>query len=130
MGLTTWKMQQNGGNIRKADVTVAKNYLYEQELKKLNLLVEQFLAFAETQAMSGKVMYMRDWIKKLGEILTMNDMDILTGAGKVSHDRAKLKAEKEFETYKKNEQLKDAENFKVLETSLKKLKITKKKKTD
>lgn len=65
MGLMTYANQKKGGKVRKTDVTIAKNYLNEDELKKLNLLVEQFLAFAETQAMSGKEMYMRDWIKKL-----------------------------------------------------------------
>ena len=124
MWLTTWKNQKDGWKIRKTDVSIAKNYLYERELKKLNLLVEQFLAFAETQAMSMKEMYMRNWIKKLGEILTMNDMDILADAGKISHDRAKLKAEKEYAKYKKNMALEEAKNIELLATSLKKLKTS------
>jgi hypothetical protein len=67
MGLKTWK----GEKIRKSDITVAKNYLSEDELKQLNLLVEQYLAFAEMQAQAKKPMYMKDWIKKLNDILTI-----------------------------------------------------------
>ena len=59
MGLTTWQ----GAKIRKTDVSIAKNYLKEEEISQLNLLVEQFLAFAENQARQKKVMYMTDWIK-------------------------------------------------------------------
>ena len=113
MGLTTWKNQWNGGKIRKDDVCVAKNYLDEWEIKKLNLLVEQFLAFAETQALSKKVMYMRDWISKLSEILKMNDMSILTDAGSISHEQAKAKAEKEYDRYKK---IVDTQEIEVLQT--------------
>ena len=69
MGLTTWK----GEKIRKYDVNIAKNYLTEAELSQLNLLVEQYLAFAENQARQQKVMYMQDWIKKLNDILIINE---------------------------------------------------------
>ncbi len=65
---------------------VAKNYLNEAELSQLNLLVEQFLAFAENQARQKKVMYMSDWIKKLNDILTINDNKILEHTGKISHE--------------------------------------------
>ena len=73
MGLTTWK----GEKIRKYDINIAKNYLTENELSQLNLLVEQYLAFAENQAKQQKVMYMQDWIKKLNNILTINENEIL-----------------------------------------------------
>ncbi len=84
MGLTSWQ----GDKIRKADVSIAKNYLKEDEISQLNLLVEQFLAFAENQARQKKVMYMTDWIKKLNDILAINENEILEHAGKISHQLA------------------------------------------
>ena len=95
MGLTSWQ----GARIRKADVSIAKNYLKEDEISQLNLLVEQFLAFAENQARQKKVMYMTDWIKKLNDILTINENEILEHAGKVSHQLAIEMAEAEYEKY-------------------------------
>lgn len=84
MGLSSFK----GEKVHKADISVAKNYLTLDELKQLNLLVEQFLSFAESQAMQRKMMYMKDWIKKLHDILTINEREILLDAGKVSHHLA------------------------------------------
>jgi hypothetical protein len=78
MGLSNWK----AGRIRKADVTVAKNYLEQEELHQLNLIVDQYLSFAELQARQRKPMHMRDWIEKLHGFLQLNDRDILKGAGK------------------------------------------------
>jgi len=101
MGLLTWK----GDKIRKSDVIIAKNYLTEQELKQLNLLVEQYLAFAEMQALNNEVMYMRDWIAKLNDILTINKKEILNHAGRISKKLADEIAEKEFEKYSKNRQM-------------------------
>jgi len=95
MGLTAWA----GEKIRKTDVGIAKNYLKQDELSQLNLLVEQFLAFAENQARQKKVMYMSDWIKKLNDILTINDNEILEHAGKISHEMALQLAEMEYEKY-------------------------------
>ena len=69
MGLTTWA----GTKVRKGDVTTAKNYLNEDEITALNLLVEQYLAFAEAQAQQRKPMYMKDWVKRLNDILTINE---------------------------------------------------------
>ena len=80
MGLTTWE----GARIRKADVSIAKNYLNEDELRALNNLAEQYLIFAEGQAMRRIAMTMQDWISKLEGFLTLNDREILQGAGKVS----------------------------------------------
>jgi len=119
MGLTSWQ----GSKIRKTDVSIAKNYLNESELSQLNLLVEQFLAFAENQARQKKVMYMADWIKKLNDILTINENDILEHAGKISHELAIQIAESEYEKYSK-ERL-TAEDLKALENlndEIKKLK--------
>ena len=80
MGLTSW----DGERIRKADVSVAKNYLNPDEIEKLNLLVDQYLSFAELQAKERRPMHMADWIKKLDAFLTLNERDILTHAGSVS----------------------------------------------
>lgn len=97
MGLTTWKSEK----IRKSDVTVAKNYLSEDELKQLNLLVEQYLAFAQAQAQAKKPMYMKDWIKKLNDILTINEREILEHAGKIRKKVANEMAAEEYTKYHK-----------------------------
>lgn len=86
--------------VLKKEVSIAKNYLSEQELGALKLLVEQYLAYAEAQAQAHKVMYMSDWIKKLGDILTMNDREILSHAGRISHDLALAKSEAEYGKFK------------------------------
>ena len=95
MGLTNWR----GGKVRKADVGIAKNYLNTDELAALNNLVEQYLVFAEGQAMRRVPMSMNDWITKLHGFLTINDRDILNHAGKISHDVAKTFAEAEYEQF-------------------------------
>jgi hypothetical protein len=95
MGLTNWR----GAKIRKDDVAIAKNYLAEPELAALNNLVEQYLVFAEGQAMRRVPMRMVDWITKLHGFLTINDRDILNHAGKISHQMAKELAENEYEKY-------------------------------
>ena len=84
LGLTNWR----GAVIRKHDVAIAKNYLTEPELAALNNLVEQYLIFAEGQAMRRVAMHMADWIKKLDAFLTLNERDILTHAGRISHEIA------------------------------------------
>ena len=100
MGLTNWRSDK----IRKSDVSIAKNYLNEEELRALNNLVEQYLIFAEGQAMRRIPMYMNDWIKKLDAFLNLNDRDILQNAGSISHELAKQNAEFEFEIFKQNQQ--------------------------
>jgi len=95
MGLTNWR----GAKVRKEDVAIAKNYLNEPELAALNNLVEQYLVFAEGQAMRRMPMYMRDWIAKLHGFLTINDRDILTHTGKISHQMAKELAEAEYDKF-------------------------------
>lgn len=119
MGLTTWQ----GSKIRKSDVGIAKNYLKEEELIQLNLLVEQFLAYAENQARREKVMYMKDWIKKLNDILTINENEILEHAGKISHLLAIEKAENEFDKFNKLQiKLEDLKALESLNVEIKKLK--------
>ena len=98
MGLTTWKNAPKG-RIRKADVTVAKNYLAEEELFTLNLIVSQYLEFAELQARSRKTMTMADWQRKLDDFLRLNDRDILTHGGRISQKLAQERAEAEFDRY-------------------------------
>ena len=92
MGLTNW----SGKRIRKSDVSVAKNYLTEEELLALNNLAEQYLVFAEGQAARRIAMTMHDWITKLEGFLKLNDREILQGAGLVSAELAKSHAEIEF----------------------------------
>lgn len=96
-GLTNWR----GVNPRKSDVATAKNYMAEEELSALNNIVEQYLVFAEGQAMRRLPMYMKDWIIKLDGFLKLNDRDILNHSGKVSAELAKQTAEEQYEIYKK-----------------------------
>jgi hypothetical protein len=125
MGLTNWR----GDKPRKEDVTIAKNYLKENELLVLNNLVEQYLVFASGQAMRRIPMYMNDWITKLEGFLTLNDRDILNNAGKISHQMAKELAESEYEKYRKNIIAEnDKQDMKELEEGLKKLENKRKKK--
>jgi hypothetical protein len=102
MGLMTWP----GRRPRKTDVAVAKNYLSEQELGDLNLIVSLYLDFAELQARSRRVMTMRDWIAKLDDFMRISDREILTHAGKVSHEAALARAEAEFEKFRRIEDAK------------------------
>ncbi len=96
MGLTSW----SGDKPRKGDVSVAKNYLNEDEIKALNLIVAAYLDFAELQAVTRKPMYMADWIRKLDDFIRISDREILTHAGKISHETARLKAEAEYDTFR------------------------------
>ena len=80
---------------------IAKNYLTEQELDLLNRIVTLYLDFAELQAVQRNAMTMRDWIEKLDDFLNLSGRDILTHAGKISHDAAMLKAHEEYEKYRK-----------------------------
>lgn len=97
MGLTNWR----GDKVRKDDAIIAKNYLNEKELLFLNNLIEQYLIFAEGQAMQRIPMKMKDWIKKLEEFLTINNRKILTNKGKISHQEAKQLAEKNYKKFNK-----------------------------
>jgi hypothetical protein len=95
MGLTNWR----GDKVRKQDIITAKNYLSEDELKSLNNLIEQYLVFAEGQAMRRITMTMADWLKKLDGFLSLNDRNILDHAGKISHQMAKQQAEQEYKQF-------------------------------
>lgn len=96
MGLTNWR----GEIITAKDAKVAKNYLGEVELKRLELLVEQFLSFAELRSVDRKPMYMRDWIEKLDGFLVLNDMEQLQGKGKVSRRDMEAKVRAELKKYR------------------------------
>ncbi|MCK5229077.1 MAG: virulence RhuM family protein, partial [Desulfobulbaceae bacterium] len=98
MGLTSWR----GSKVRKQDVVIAKNYLNEEELLALNNLVEQYLVFAEGQAMRRIPMHMANWIVKLDGFLSLNDRNILEHAGKISHQMAKELAEGECVRFHRN----------------------------
>jgi hypothetical protein len=97
MGLTTWA----GDKPRKTDVTIAKNYLAAEEIDALNRIVTAYLEFAELQALNRRAMHMADWIGKLDDFLRLSDREILTHAGKISHEAALLKAEGEFAKYRR-----------------------------
>ncbi len=85
--------------VRKSDVSIAKNYLAEDEMKLLGLLVEQYLAFAETMAQQRTPMYMQDWIARLDAIIQLNGRELLTHAGKISHQMALEKSSFEYDKF-------------------------------
>ena len=95
MGLTSWKADA----VRKADVTVAKNYLTEHEVEELNRIVVMFLDFAEDQARRRKQIFLDQWKTRLDEFLRFNDRDVLSHAGRVSRDAADRKAAEQYETF-------------------------------
>ena len=99
MGLTTWADAPEG-KIRKSDVTVAKNYLSQDEMKQLNRMVTAYLDFAENMTLRHIPLTMQDWEKRLNSFIEMFDYGILQDAGKVSAEIAKLHAETEFEKYR------------------------------
>ena len=99
VGMTNFK----GNYVTKDDVKIAKNYLTELEIKRLNLLVSGFLDFAEFQALEMKPMTMADWIKELDNQIIAHKRKVLEGKGKISHEQAIKKAEQEFEIYRKRE---------------------------
>ena len=99
MGLTNFK----GNYITSDDAKVAKNYLSEEELNILNLIVSQYLDFAELQATRQKAMTMQQWIDKLDEFLKISDSSVLVGAGKIKHEQAMVKAKREFKKYRDEE---------------------------
>lgn len=99
MGLTTWTNAPEGA-VRKRDIASAKNYLSQDEIDGLNRIVSAYLEFAELQAKAKRPMTMADWITKLDDFLRLSDREILTHAGKISHEMAKVKAEGEYEKYR------------------------------
>ncbi len=107
MGLTSFKDKY----ITAQDIKIAKNYLKENELKQLNLIVSLFLDFAELQATNERPMKMIDWIKKLDEFIKLSEKKLLTNAGKISEEKAGQKAEAEFEKYRKERDKKYISDF-------------------
>lgn len=99
MGLTNWPKGQT--HPRKADVAIAKNYLAPAEIEQLNLIVSLYLDFATLQATNRKPMYMRDWITKLDQFLQLSEREILTHAGTITAEAARLQAEQEYEKYQR-----------------------------
>lgn len=100
MGLTSTSAVSK---VRKQDITIGKNYLSEDELQALKLIVEQYLAFAEAQALAHRPMYMKDWKERLDLILKLNERNVLEGPGKISHELALEKAETEYHKFKEIE---------------------------
>ena len=120
MGLTSTGIVEK---VRKQDILVGKNYLNEDELKALKLIVEQYLAYAEAQALAHRPMYMRDWKERLDVILKLNERNVLEGPGKISHELAKQKAESEYSKYKEIEKEQThLESIKELDKDIKSLK--------
>ena len=110
-------------NVTKKDVSIAKNYLNEEEIKLLGLLVEQYLAFAETMAMQRTPMYMKDWIARLDAVISLNGRELLTHAGKISHEMAIAKSELEYQKFKdEQKKIEKIQSLKELEEDIKRLK--------
>jgi len=107
VGMTNFK----GDYITRDDVKIAKNYLSERELQVLNLLVSQYLDFAELQALEQRPMTMAQWIEKLDSVLSMGNRPLLKGAGSISHEQAVEKATREFEEYRRRELLQYESDF-------------------
>jgi hypothetical protein len=100
MGLTTWK-NAPAGPVRKGDVAIAKNYLAQEEIEALHLIVSAYLDFAELQARSHRPMHMADWIAKLDDFIRLSDREILDHAGRVSHQQAEQHAHAQYEQYER-----------------------------
>lgn len=107
MGLTSFK----GSKIHASDVTIAKNYLSEPEIKQLNLIVSLYLDFAELQATNGRAMKMRDWVTKLDDFLKLSEKQILKDAGSISAKKAESIAQTEYAKYQKDEDKKYISDF-------------------
>ncbi len=121
MGMLSYD-KKNAVSIKKSDVSIAKNYLNEDEIKLLGLLVEQYLAFAETMAQQRTPMYMKDWMERLDTILKLNGRELLTHAGKISHEMALKKSSEELEKYKIEQRVIEKEqSLKEIEADIKKL---------
>ena len=119
MGLTS---TNKPGKVTKADALIGKNYLNEEEIGILKLIVEQYLAYAESQALQHKPMYMKDWIEKLRLVLTMNEKTILECAGSISHELAVKKGTEEYVKYKEvQKKLEHLNSIKELDSDIKKL---------
>lgn len=122
MGMVSYDKKQVS-SVKKSEVSIAKNYLEENEIKLLGLLVEQYLAFAETMAQQQTPMYMKDWIERLDSILQLNGRELLTHSGKISHQMALDKSGEEFEKFKHQQRVIEKEaSLKELEEDIKNFK--------
>lgn len=122
MGMLSYDKKEKM-SIKKAEVNIAKNYLNEDEIKLLGLLVEQYLAFAETMAQQNTPMYMNDWANRLDSILQLNGRELLTHAGNISHQLATEKSEIEYEKFKIQQIALEKEiSLQELEEDIKKIK--------
>ena len=99
MGLTTWKDAPDG-KVLKRDIGIAKNYLNEKELSRLNRLVTMFIDYAELMAEDEILMNMQDWVEQTNQFLVNHRREVLDGKGKISHEVAMKKAEKEYEVFR------------------------------
>lgn len=121
MGMLSYDKKNK--SVTKSEAGIAKNYLNEDEMRLLGLIVEQYLAFAETMAQQETPMYMKDWVQRLDAILQLNGRELLTHAGKISQEMAKNKVAKEYQKYKEeNKRLSYEKSLKELEQDIKKLK--------
>ena len=121
LGMSSYDKESK--NVTKKDVSIAKNYLNEEEIKLLGLLVEQYLAFAETMAMQQTPMYMKDWIARLDAVISLNGRELLTHAGKISHEMAIAKSELEYQKFKdEQKKIEKIQSLKELEADIKRLK--------
>ncbi len=120
MGMQSFDKSE--GSVQKRDVSVAKNYLQEDEMTLLGLLVEQYLAFAETMAQQHTPMYMKDWVERLDSIVQLNGRELLSHAGKISHEMALERSSKEYEVYIDGvKQIELEKSFLELESDIKKM---------
>ena len=110
MGLTTWKNSPKG-KILKSDVVVAKNYLNEEEMSKLNRLTAMFIDYAELRALNRQVMTMKDWLKQVERFLNYTDQQVLRHSGKISHEMAVAKAHGEYEKFRVKQDLEYMSDF-------------------
>jgi hypothetical protein len=121
LGMSSYDKESK--NVTKKDVSIAKNYLNEEEIKLLGLLVEQYLAFAETMAMQRTPMYMKDWIARLDAVISLNGRELLTHAGKISHEMAIAKSGLEYKKFKdEQKKIEKIQSLKELEEDIKRLK--------
>ena len=121
LGMSSYDKENK--NLTKKDVSIAKNYLNEEEIKLLGLIVEQYLAFAETMAMQRTPMYMKDWIIRLDAVISLNGRELLTHAGKISHEMAIAKSGLEYKKFKdEQKKIEKIQSLKELEEDIKRLK--------
>ena len=121
LGMSSYDKENK--NLTKKDVSIAKNYLNEEEIKLLGLLIEQYLAFAQTMAMQRTPMYMKDWIARLDAVISLNGRELLTHAGKISHEMAIAKSELEYQKFKdEQKKIEKIQSLKELEADIKRLK--------